>query len=244
METEHLMAALYKLFSFKVDYKKEEELKIASIYFFVVFIFLRLLAVGLDQSPFFSLVLTIGALVYLMATIHFLHHFLERIWKKQSRWFNAFFGVLYALSILMILYLMFAPITIGSENTIISLIVSLLLIILPASFSDEIIAGLRKTLNPIFISIPLTLEIGGSSNNTTGVNPMDLSSLLSGNLPNLNTPFPYFDIINSIVSKFGLWLVIAVIVIALFSLRIIKTVLQLLLVVIVLWAILKYFGLF
>jgi hypothetical protein len=234
MERTNLLGEVFRRLSFRVDYKKEDELKIASVYFFMVFIFLRLLAVGLKQSVFFSLVLTIGALVYLMATFHFVHGFLEKISKKHTKLFNAIFGVLYAITILTVLYLMFAPITISSENTIVSLIVSLLLIILPASFSDEIIDGLKKNIYPIFIAIPLSFD----------VNMTDVQNFVSGNLPNLTSPFPYFDVVESLVAKFGLPLIIIVVVIALFALKIIKTILQLLLVIIVIWAIAKYLGLF
>ena len=233
MERTNLLGEVFRRLSFRVDYKKEDELKIASIYFFMVFIFLRLLAVGLKQSVFFSLVLTIGALVYLSATIYFVHRLFESRFKTYLKIYHACFAVIYSLIILMVVYLMFAPITIGSENTIFSLIISLLLIILPASFSDEIIAGLKKNIYPIFIAIPVSFDI----------NMTDAQNLISGNLPNLSSPFPYFDIIESLVAKFGLPLIIVVVVIALFAMRIIKTVLQLLLVIIVIWAIAKYFGL-
>lgn len=231
----------FKRLSFRVDYKKEDELKTAVIYFFSVFVFLRLLAVGLRQTEFFALVLTIGALVYLWATVHFVYELFKGAIKKKykgyTKLYDAVFALLHTVILILVVYLMFAPINIGSENTIISLIASLLLIILPASFSDEIIDVLKKKLYPLMLFMP-------AMPNLTDINITGLQNFVSGKLPDLTSPFPYFDIINSLVSKYGLWLIVAVIVIGLFVLRIIKTVLQILLVLVIIWAITKYLGIF
>jgi hypothetical protein len=223
---------LFRRLSFRLDYKKQDELKTAVMYFFAVFLFLRLLAIGLEQSAFFALVLTVGALVYLEASLYFLRDYLRGKSKKRydlhKRIYDSIFGVGHALILIWIVYLMFAPIAVGAENTILSFIASLLLIILPASFSDEIIEGLKKRLAALFI-LP------------TGLNFTDLGGFVP-KIPDLTSPFPYIQIIESLVSKFGVYLLIVIIVVALLALRVLKTILQLLLVAVIIWAIAKFFG--
>jgi hypothetical protein len=237
----NLLSEVFEKLSFRVDYKKKDELKAAIVYFFAVFMFLRLLAVGLEQTEFFALVLTIGGLVYLTASIYFLHVFLEpkiqKKLKKYVRVYDAIFAIVYAVIIIWIIYLMFSPITVGTENTIISLLISLALIILPASFSDEIIERFRFRFGSIMLLLPTVPDL-------SNINLSEVKNLFSGTLPDLSSPFPYFQIIESLTSKFGLTLIIFVIVIALFAFKIIRTILQLLLIVIVIWAVTKYLGIF
>ena len=232
-----ILKEVFRRLSFRLDYEHGSELKTAIIYFFSVFVFLRLLAVGLRHTQFFSLVLTIGALVYLIATLYFVHKLFQPRFKKHLDIYHFGWALVYSVIFIWMVYLMFAPITIGAENTVISLIVSLLLVILPASFSDEIIGGLKEKLYPFMFFIP-------AMPNLTDINMSDVSNLVSGKLPDLTSPFPNFDIINTLVSKYGLELLIAVIIIALLSLRVIRTILQLLLVLIIIWAISKFFGFF
>jgi len=224
-----------KRLSFRIDYKKQDELKTAAIYFFSVFVFLRLLAVGIHQTEFFSLVLTIGALVYLLATLYFVHKIFQPKFKTHLKLYHYFWSLMYTLVFIWIIYLMFAPVTVGTENTAISLIVSLLLILLPASFSDEIIEGVKKKFFPIMLMLP-------AMPNLTDINVTDVQNLVSGKLPDLTSPFPYFDILESLISKYGIALIVIVVVVALLSLRVIKTILQLILVVVIMWAIAKFFG--
>jgi hypothetical protein len=242
----NILSEVFDKLSFRVDYKKKDELKAAIIYFFGVFIFLRLLAVGIEQTEFFALVLTIGALVYLAASIYFLQVFLEpkiqKMLKKYTKVYDAIFAIVYSVIILWIIYLMFAPITIGAENTIISLFISLALIILPASFSDEIIERFRFRFGSIMLFLPAMPDLNNI--NISGINISWLTNLFSGSLPDLSSPFPYFQIIESLTSKYGLTLIIFVIVVALFAFKIIRSILQLLLIVIIIWAITKYLGIF
>jgi hypothetical protein len=234
----NMLSTIFERLSFRTDYKTKDELKKVTVYFLVTTIFLLAVAVLSNNSVVFSSTVFTGCFLHFLAFLYFLQKLTEMHFKAKEKIHRTLVKVFYALCfsfvLITLIYLAESPAVPAAENRQVSLIAAMLLIVLPVSFSDEII-GYFKNKFSIILAIPFL-----PSNVTMS---FDTSELISQFFRN-NTPIGFIQDLFAqwLPGQASAWVILTILSVAFFALKFITNILKFIIILFVLWVGLQFFG--
>ena len=219
--------------TFKLEFKDKKKSIVLTAYFLIFalafFVVGTLNCFGL-KAPFFCQMISIGSLVYAIFFLYALLNMLE-FYFSGNKYLLAEYLIILVMSFLVLAFGLefFKGVDlIESENRLVSLLASILLVVLPAIFSDEVVDKLRDKFLLVF-GIPF---IGNSS--------------IKSFMPEISnfSLIPYFSEVSTFFEQHTLIAVGIIVVVFLFLLKFLKLILKFALVAVIIAAVLKYLGLF
>mgnify|MGYP006293123587 CR=1 FL=1 len=232
--------------TFKLEFKDKKKSIVLTAYFLIFalafFVVGTLNCFGL-KAPFFCQMISIGSLVYAIFFLYALLNMLE-FYFSGNKYLLAEYLIILVMSFLVLAFGLefFKGVDlIESENRLVSLLASILLVVLPAIFSDEVVDKLRDKFLLVF-GIPF---IGNSSIKSFMPEISNFSVPLNLTFSKASLSLiPYFSEVSTFFEQHTLIAVGIIVVVFLFLLKFLKLILKFALVAVIIAAVLKYLGLF